>query len=88
MGSGDGLQALPVVFCHVLQQELQAGLEPEWQPSLCRAGPRVGSCEKLKEGGRHTMARKHTEILVGVKARTERTEEGKKSLHRVSRHTH
>lgn len=75
MGSGEGLQALPAVFCHVPQQELQAGLVPGWQPSPCRAGPRAGSCEKHKEGGRHTMARKHTETLMGVKARTEGTED-------------
>lgn len=74
-GSGDGLQALPVVFCHLLQQELQACLVPGWQLSLCRTGPTVGSCEKQKEGGLRTMARKHAETLMGVKARTAGTKD-------------
>lgn len=64
-----------MVCCHLLQQELQACLVPGWQLSLCRAGPRVGSCEKQKEGGLRTMARKHAETLMRVKARTEGTED-------------
>lgn len=83
---GQRLQDLPVVWSSPVSAGA-ASLPWAWVEALCRTGPRAQSCEKQREGGHHTMTRKHAETLKGEGGKNQAEFKypamGKRSLHPV-----